>query len=80
MATLTIKNVPEELYRQLKRSADAHRRSLNSEAITCLERALSHVQPDEEALMERVRQLRAAFPAGPLTEAQRRRAVAKGRA
>ena len=79
MATLTIKNVPDELYRQLKHSANTHRRSLNSEAITCLERALSHVQPDEEALMERIRQLRAEFPTR-LTEELRRRAVEEGRA
>lgn len=79
MATLTIKNVPDELYKQLEHSARNHRRSINSEAIVCLERALNHVQPDEEALMERIRQLRAEFPTR-LTEEQRRRAVKEGRA
>lgn len=79
MATLTIKNVPDELYEQLKYCARAHRRSINSETIVCLERALNHVQHDEEALMERIRRLRAEFPAH-LTEEQRRRAVNEGRA
>ena len=34
--TLTLKNIPEDVYRRLKLSAEAHRRSLNSEAIVCL--------------------------------------------
>ena len=38
--TLTLKNIPEEVYRRLKLSAETHRRSLNSEAIVCLESVL----------------------------------------
>lgn len=37
-ATLTLKNIPDAVYERLKRSAEAHRRSVNSEAIACLER------------------------------------------
>ncbi|MDQ3254247.1 MAG: Arc family DNA-binding protein, partial [Acidobacteriota bacterium] len=33
MATLTIKNLPDDLYQQLKRTAAQHRRSINSEVI-----------------------------------------------
>lgn len=40
MPTLTIKKVPEELYERLKERATRHRRSMNSEAIVLLERAL----------------------------------------
>lgn len=41
MATiLTLKNIPDAVYERLKASAEAHRRSLNSEAIVCLEAAL----------------------------------------
>lgn len=40
MATLTLKNVPDDLYAQLKARAAEHRRSLNREAILCLEAAL----------------------------------------
>ena len=36
MATLTLKNVPDELYQRLKAQAAAHRRSLNQEAIELL--------------------------------------------
>ena len=36
MATLTLKNVPDDLYQKLKAQAVAHRRSLNQEAIAQL--------------------------------------------
>ena len=38
--TLTLKNIPDEVYARLKAAAEAHRRSLNSEAIVCLESVL----------------------------------------
>ena len=40
MATLTIKNIPEELCMRLKESAAQHCRSINGEAISCLEKVL----------------------------------------
>ena len=40
MATLTIKNIPDEVYEQLKQRAARHRRSVNSEVIVCLEKVL----------------------------------------
>lgn len=47
--TLTLKNVPEDVYDRLKSSAQTHRRSINSEAILCLESVLvpARVSPDE---------------------------------
>lgn len=38
--TITLKGIPENVYTQLKSSAEANRRSLNSEAIACLETVL----------------------------------------
>lgn len=40
MATLTLKNVPEELVDVLKQEAKQNRRSLNQEALARLERSL----------------------------------------
>ena len=40
MPTLTIKNLPETLHARLKLQAQSHRRSLNQEAIHCLEEML----------------------------------------
>lgn len=37
MADLSIKNLPSELYRRLKRSAKRHRRSLNKEIVYRIE-------------------------------------------
>jgi plasmid stability protein len=60
MATsLTLKNIPDEVYQRLSKAAEMHRRSLNSEAIACLEAALvpSTVTPRER--LARARRLRA---------------------
>lgn len=40
MATLTLKNVPDDLHRRLKARADRNHRSLNREAIRLLEHAV----------------------------------------
>lgn len=59
---LTLKNIPDEVYERLKASAGSHRRSLNSEAIVCLEAVLI---PGSVAVGERLakaRALRAALP------------------
>lgn len=58
MATLTIKNVPDELYQKLKESAEANRRSINSEVIYIIEQAVRphRVNPDE--ILARARELR----------------------
>lgn len=61
--TLTLKNIPDEVYERLRASADSNRRSLNSEAIVCLEAVLlpGRVAPAER--LQRARALRAALPA-----------------
>jgi hypothetical protein len=38
--TITLKGIPANVYAQLKFSAEANRRSINSEAIACLESVL----------------------------------------
>ena len=58
MANLTIKNLPSEIYDQLKLNATQHRRSLNSEVIVCLERALRDTQIDAEAFLAKARGFR----------------------
>ncbi|GGA27063.1 FitA-like ribbon-helix-helix domain-containing protein [Dyella nitratireducens] len=63
-ATLTLKNIPDAVYEQLKRSAEAHRRSMNSEAIVCLEAALMPEKVSPAERLKRVRELRGALPKG----------------
>lgn len=60
--SITLKNVPDDVYRRLKASAEMHRRSLNSEAIVCLEAALLPGPIQAADRLARVRALRAALP------------------
>ncbi len=38
MRTITVKNIPDDVYNNLKKSATENRRSINSEIIVCIER------------------------------------------
>ena len=58
MPTLTLKNIPEPLYEQLKKVASLHRRSLNSEILFQLEEALTPRRRDVSALIENARAVR----------------------
>ncbi|MCZ7662513.1 MAG: Arc family DNA-binding protein [Thermoleophilia bacterium] len=68
MATITIKSIPDELYARLKKSAAAHRRSINSEVIVCLERAFASQRIDATTLLNRADALRERVALPPLTE------------
>ncbi|MCB8981023.1 MAG: Arc family DNA-binding protein [Ardenticatenaceae bacterium] len=58
MATMTIKNIPDELYEELKQRAAANRRSVNNEVIVLIERAVQYQVQDPKEVLERVRVLR----------------------
>jgi plasmid stability protein len=79
VATLTLKNIPDALHRQLKERAVQNRRSLNSEAIHCLEQALATTLTDPEAYLARIRPLRQKTTRLPLTEERLHAAKAEGR-
>ncbi len=57
--TITLKNLPDDVYERLKQSAEAHRRSLNSEAIVCLETVLFPARVSASERLARVQALRA---------------------
>jgi antitoxin FitA len=79
MATLTIKNIPEKLRKRLKKSAAQHRRSINGEAIICLEKVLVGNRVDPEDFLAQVRSLRARMPRVFVTERDLRVAKNQGR-
>mgnify|MGYP003428594849 FL=1 len=58
MATLTLKNVPDEMYAALTKVAKRNRRSINGEAIVRLERSLENTDPELETTLERIRKNR----------------------
>ncbi|MGH8802485.1 MAG: FitA-like ribbon-helix-helix domain-containing protein [Casimicrobiaceae bacterium] len=59
--TLTLKNIPDDVYERLKVVAAMHRRSLNREAIVCIETVVMHTQMTPAERLARARQLRAAL-------------------
>jgi plasmid stability protein len=58
MPSITLKNIPEPLFEQLKTAAASHRRSLNSEILWCLERTIGSSRVDVRERIERARALR----------------------
>lgn len=56
--TLTLKGIPDDLYVRLKQTAEVHRRSLNSEAISVLEMVLLPRKAKSSDRLARARALR----------------------
>ncbi|MBE0429061.1 MAG: Arc family DNA-binding protein [Thermoleophilia bacterium] len=79
MATITIKSIPDELYERLKQSAAAHRRSINSEVIVCLEGTFASKRIDAVTRLSRVDALRERVALPPLTEDTLKTAKNSGR-
>lgn len=79
MATITLKNIPDDLYEKLKQRAIEHHRSVNSEVIVCLERAVQSGRVDPESFLPKLEALhkRIALPA--LAEKFLREAKNEGR-
>ncbi len=57
MQTITVKKIPPDLYKKLKQSAKDNRRSINSEIIVCIERAICSQRIDSGTFLRRVEQL-----------------------
>jgi antitoxin FitA len=79
MATLTIKNVPDDLYQELKRRADENRRSLNGEVIYSLEQLVQGGRARRRPTVADFRALREQYPIPPMSEEEFERAVTEGR-
>jgi plasmid stability protein len=76
---LTLKGIPEELYERLKARAAAHRRSLNSEVLVCLELSIGRQPIDPEQFLRRLDALHAQLHMPRLTDAELRQAKTEGR-
>ena len=80
MPTITLKNIPEELYERIKKRAKEHRRSINSEVIVNLERGfLKRVRISEEILADVDRLREKTVDMSPLTDEEIRKAKDWGR-
>jgi plasmid stability protein len=79
VATLTIKNLPDELYTRIKSRAAANRRSINGEAIVALESALGRAAVrDPGAVLAMMRHARSLVRRVQLTDAEIRAARTAG--
>ena len=63
--TLTLKNLPDALHARLSAAARQHRRSLNNEAIVCLEAGLAAASVPVQERLREIRSLRQTLGAGP---------------
>jgi hypothetical protein len=80
MATVTLKNVPEQLVTELKREAKTNRRSLNQEALARLEESLVARRRSGADTVKALRKLhRRMTGLAPLTDAFLARAKSEGR-
>jgi plasmid stability protein len=79
MATITVKNIPDDLYEKLKQRAKAHHRSVNREIIVCVQEALESCRVDPESFLARVEALHRQIQAPSLTDKMLRRARVEGR-
>ena len=61
MTSITIKNIPDELYAHIKQSAIAHRRSINSELIVGLEKVFQPSPVNTTAHIVAAREVREAL-------------------
>lgn len=79
MATLTIKNLPDEIYAALAKNAKRHRRSINNEVIVQLEYLNDGKAFETEAELARIRKLRDSIKGVYVTEADIQFAKNEGR-
>ena len=63
MSILHVRNVPENLYLQLKKQADAQHRSLSAEVITLLAWAIEEAEHRPTLTLEAIRRRRTFNPA-----------------
>jgi plasmid stability protein len=79
MATVTVKNIPDDLYERLKAVAGINRRSVNSEIIVCIERAVTSRRIDPEKVLAGARPLRELTADHEISDDEFNKAKAKGR-
>jgi antitoxin FitA len=79
MATVTVKNIPDELYERLKSVAEINRRSINSEIIMCIENTVISRRINLDEVLENARQLRQLTAGHPITDEEFHQAKTEGR-
>ena len=79
MPMLTIKGMPDDLYRTLKKRAERNHRSLNGEIIACLERVVETPTLDVDRWLANVQRLKSEAKLPRVSKAQLARLKNQGR-
>ena len=79
MVTVTIKNIPEQVYERIKAQAKKNHRSINGEIISILEQAISLPPIDVQATLERARRVRELTAGYTVTADEIERMINEGR-
>ena len=79
MPSLTIKNIPNPIYKRLKAQAVQHRRSLTREVLACLEQASQSVPFEPEHILAKARSIRQQTQGDRLTDRALRKLKMAGR-
>ncbi len=70
MRNITVKNIPDDVYDQLKQSAKINRRSINQEIIVCIESSIQGTVIEPQQLLENARRLRKKTAGHPISNAE----------
>jgi antitoxin FitA len=79
MPAITLKNIPDELYDQIRKSARENYRSIVAEILFRLHTSLGQAPHDREALVQRLLTVRTQRALPPLTDKLLSEAKGKGR-
>ena len=79
MPALTIKNIPTDLYDELKNVAEQHHRSINREVIVCLKEALFPKRISPEDRLTNIQALRSRIKQNVVTTQDIEKAINEGR-
>ncbi|NOQ63658.1 MAG: Arc family DNA-binding protein [Methyloprofundus sp.] len=80
MPALTIKNIPVDLYEELKHVAEQHHRSMNSEVIICLKQKLFPNKIFTQDKLANIQALRSQIKPDIITPQDIEQAINEGRA
>ncbi|MBM4236182.1 MAG: Arc family DNA-binding protein [Firmicutes bacterium] len=65
---ISVKNIPDDLFYQLKQRARLNRRSINQEIIVCIENSVQGAVVEPEKLLKTARRLRKKTAAHPISK------------
>ena len=75
---ITIRDIPDEVYKKLKEQAELHQRSVNSEVIFYLNQMVRSHRPDPDQIIARAKKLKRQAK-GSLTMKEIQQAIDQGR-